>query len=288
VIGLFWVYAGVDPPTAITLRRKASAGPTDAKSVEAEIFALINADRKRHGLYPLKRHTGADAIARAHSYDMLRSGFVGHVSPTTGKPSDRVRGAGLPSPVVLENVAKSYSARDAEEGLMASPAHRASILNAAVTHVGVGVVVYSAPDEAPSYLVTQLFLRLAPPADPARAAAAILRRINEWRREKGLRRLDKDRELATLARRACEKRLRRGASPEAVASELDRDLDALGGRFELVATLFSVVAAPELIPRSSEFIDRRFDAAGVGAAAGDRSAEGTDGLCVIVLLGKRR
>ena len=107
-------------------------------------------------------------MARAHSADMLAHGFVGHISPTTGSAADRLRRAHIDAARILENVARAYSPGEAERGLMASPGHRANVLDREATHLGIGVAVGPPQKDggATALLVTQLFIR---PPDPVGA-----------------------------------------------------------------------------------------------------------------------
>ena len=72
---------------------------------------------------------------------MAEHDFVGHVSPRTGTALDRVRAAGLQPELILENVGRAYSAQEAESGFMASPGHRANVLEAKARKIGVGVAL---------------------------------------------------------------------------------------------------------------------------------------------------
>jgi uncharacterized protein YkwD len=87
---------------------------------------------------------------------MAGNHFVAHVSPTTGDAANRVHRAGLKAALVTENVGEAYGARQAHAGFMASPGHRANVINPQLTHVGIGVVV---PREGrgSSLFITQLF-----------------------------------------------------------------------------------------------------------------------------------
>jgi hypothetical protein len=102
------------------------------------------------------------AVARTHSQDMSDRGFFGHVSPTTGTPDDRLRGAHLLYAVRGENVALAASARDAHESLMQSPGHRELMLTPDFTHVGIGAVVRSDSAGSARVYVTMEFVREKP------------------------------------------------------------------------------------------------------------------------------
>jgi uncharacterized protein YkwD len=164
---------------------------------------LLNADRGRFGLPPLQRDADLDAIARAHSEDMRSRGFVGHVSPTTGGPSDRIKAAGWKAAISAENVALNRSLWDAEAGLLRSLGHRRNILSSQLTHVGLGAV-----RQGPNWYVTQLFALPPPRIDDIPAARQTLRDV-----------LAKARKAAGVKRLRVRKTLRRVAQREARRAE---------------------------------------------------------------------
>ncbi|MBX3268886.1 MAG: CAP domain-containing protein [Sandaracinaceae bacterium] len=129
---------------------------------EQQMLARINSMRAAQGLPLLVRHEALDAAARAHCADMARQQQLTHVSSTTGTPADRVRAAGVTASTVAENVALHRTSAEAHEALVASDAHRANMLSADVTHVGVA----SLPTDRGHY-VTQLFAQVGPSAPPA-------------------------------------------------------------------------------------------------------------------------
>ena len=58
------------------------------------VFCLVNAQRARHGLRPL-RHSGRLAkVARIHARDIVRYQFIGHDSPAHGSLLQRVKRSG--------------------------------------------------------------------------------------------------------------------------------------------------------------------------------------------------
>jgi uncharacterized protein YkwD len=155
VLGNFPIFCGVSPPTDLSAYDEDDSENVDPAEAEQELTALINQARQAAGLKPLVWDNRLAAIARAHSRDMVTNNFIAHVSPTTGDAVARVKRAGLnPSPV-LENVGQEGGAEKAHRGFMASPAHRANILNKKITRVGIGVVMKSGGG-APLH-VTELF-----------------------------------------------------------------------------------------------------------------------------------
>jgi uncharacterized protein YkwD len=156
VLANFPVYCGVDPPVDLSAYDEEEGDEQDPAGAEQEMFALINNERLAAGVPPLAWDDRLAAIARSHSRDMASNRFVAHVSPTSGDAAARVRRAGLTTRLVTENVGEAYGARQAHSGFMASPGHRANVINRQLTHIGIGVVV---PREGRgnSLLITQLF-----------------------------------------------------------------------------------------------------------------------------------
>jgi uncharacterized protein YkwD len=104
------------------------------------VFEMINQARGDAGLARLTRDVGLEKIALGHAREMSTLRYAAHRSPTTGMISDRANQARLKWRRVGENVALNQTAFSAHQSLMDSPAHRANVLDAGFTHVGVGVV----------------------------------------------------------------------------------------------------------------------------------------------------
>ena len=77
------------------------------------------------------RSTDADSLAIAHSKRMCNNGNLDHKGF-----GDRARRLGLPA---AENVAYAKTDRQAFNGWMNSPGHKANMLNPAYDNVGVGI-----------------------------------------------------------------------------------------------------------------------------------------------------
>jgi hypothetical protein len=108
--------------------------------------------------------------------------FFGHVSPTTGSTDDRYRRSGVVVAAFGENVAEADSAETAFDGLMESPGHRANMLSAQFTHVGIAAVSIDAQQLA----FTLIFGRRASPATMPRTTAQVDAAFLELRAKKGL------------------------------------------------------------------------------------------------------
>lgn len=193
------VTVGSAPPTQWTGRYPPDESHVETAEAAAElVYALIDADRARFGLPPLQRDRVLDQVARGHSADMERSGFFGHVSPTTGSVGDRLEDAGYKALGFAENVARNTSLWAAEVGLMRSLGHRKNILSTHNTHVGVAAVP-SAEDGRRTWFVTQVFARPVVAVDVNAARERILDRIDQVREAAGLAPLQEDPRVQLVA-----------------------------------------------------------------------------------------
>jgi uncharacterized protein YkwD len=117
---------------------------------------LINADRRRFQLAPVALNERLSQMAQGHSEDMKQHRFFAHTSPTTGSLEDRAKAIGIKPMTLGENIAVSGSLTEAEEGLMASPAHRSMILDPQMQVVGIGITLSDPGERGPvRYWVTQ-------------------------------------------------------------------------------------------------------------------------------------
>ncbi len=109
-------------------------------TAETRMLQLVNDERARAGLPPLKHDDGLAATAREHARDMLARGYFAHADPEGRTPSDRLRTAGVPFAVTGENLALAPTLELAHRGLMDSPGHRANLLSPEFTRAGIGVL----------------------------------------------------------------------------------------------------------------------------------------------------
>ena len=111
-------------------------------SYEAEVIRLVNEIRRENGLNPLTANWELYRVARYKSQDMADNRYFSHTSPTYGSPFQMIKAFGLSYRTAGENIAMGYSTPQAVvDGWMNSSGHRANILNASYTQIGVGYVV---------------------------------------------------------------------------------------------------------------------------------------------------
>jgi uncharacterized protein YkwD len=127
------LYVGIPEPAATAV----SGAVVEPEQAEPRLLDLLNRARAAAGVAPLRVDAELRTLAQAHTEDMVSHEFVSHVSPNTGSPQDRARRAGLLISAFGENVATAATPEVVHEGLMSSPGHRANMLRAEFTHVGI-------------------------------------------------------------------------------------------------------------------------------------------------------
>lgn len=129
--------------------------PTVSDSVlnyESEVIRLVNVIRSQNGLKPLATNWELSRVARYKSQDMADKKYFSHTSPTYGSPFDMMRSFGIYYRTAGENIAYGQrTPKEVVDAWMNSSGHRANILNASYTQIGVGFV-------SNSYYWTQMFM----------------------------------------------------------------------------------------------------------------------------------
>lgn len=108
-------------------------------SYENEVIRSVNEIRVKNGLHALTTNWELSRIARYKSEDMADNGYFSHTSPTYGTPFQMIRAFGLTFQSAGENIAYGQTSPQAVvNSWMNSSGHRANILNASYTQIGVG------------------------------------------------------------------------------------------------------------------------------------------------------
>lgn len=117
-----------------------NAGST-ASAYEREVIRLVNVERAKYGVAALQEDALLTRTARMKSQDMRDKGYFDHNSPTYGTPFQLMKSQGVTYRTAGENIAMGYRTPEAVvNAWMNSPGHRANILNASYTKLGVGYV----------------------------------------------------------------------------------------------------------------------------------------------------
>jgi uncharacterized protein YkwD len=143
-------------PSALAARACESANSTPAKAAKRTMvratLCVLNAERERHGLRPLKLNKRLSRAARRHADDMARHNYFAHDSLGGRSFVDRIRQTGYLRDAnrwwVGENLAWGTHGQSAPRAVtrmwMDSPGHRANILSTSFSEVGIGLA-YGAP-----------------------------------------------------------------------------------------------------------------------------------------------
>ncbi len=107
--------------------------------ITQEVVKLVNIERQKAGLTPLKIDQELSKVAMLKSEDMKKKGYFSHTSPTYGTPFDMLKQFNIKYTTAGENIAKGQKTAEAVvDAWMNSDGHRRNILSKSFTHIGVG------------------------------------------------------------------------------------------------------------------------------------------------------
>jgi len=116
---------------------------------ENRMLVLVNKVRQQNGLHTLQMDPILQEAARQHSLDMYHRHYFSHLTPEPDakSPFDRMRGLQARFVTAGENIALAPDVDQAYQSLLASPDHRANLLNPDFKCVGMGVYRASGYEE---------------------------------------------------------------------------------------------------------------------------------------------
>jgi uncharacterized protein YkwD len=119
--------------------------PPVNRAWELEFIRLLNEERARHGLHPLREHPLLTLAARRHAYDVginqVPRGpeYCSHTGTDGTEPWHRAEWAGYPGHFEGEAIScGKHDVASAVQGLLNSPPHRAFLLSPIPVEIGVG------------------------------------------------------------------------------------------------------------------------------------------------------
>ena len=105
-----------------------------------EVLNLVNEERAKYNVAPLKWDDSLAALAESHCEDMIDRNFFAHNTPDGQTPFDRMKAAGKTYSSAGENIAAGQSSpQNVMDSWMNSPGHRKNILNPDFEYIGVGL-----------------------------------------------------------------------------------------------------------------------------------------------------
>jgi uncharacterized protein YkwD len=125
-------------PTAVSAARTAQDFTVAANEYDA--FLLLNQQRTANGMGQLRLNSALTTAARAYAMRMAQENFLSHTSPDGGTLAQRIDAVPYPLPVWEGEALSAYGPdpTNSVNGLMISPVHRAVLLDARLTDVGIG------------------------------------------------------------------------------------------------------------------------------------------------------
>jgi uncharacterized protein YkwD len=141
----------VSVPSASAAGACSAANATAVKAGKRALvratLCVLNAERARHRMRPLRLNHKLSRAAQRHSRAMARHRFFSHTSLSGASFVDRIRSTGYLSGAngwyVGENIAYGSGDRSSPRSIgiawMKSPPHRANILSSSFREVGIGL-----------------------------------------------------------------------------------------------------------------------------------------------------
>jgi uncharacterized protein YkwD len=131
-------------PAATNTSQVAAVADANLSAYENQVLALINTLRAQNGLGSLVAVQSLTNIARSRSADMLARNYFSHYAPEGKNIFNYLRESGIPYSYGGENLAHSTPANAGSPDVfmhawLSSPTHRANILRAEYTKIGIGV-----------------------------------------------------------------------------------------------------------------------------------------------------
>ena len=118
-----------------------TAGTDSQLRIELEVIQLVNVQREKAGLQPLRKNDQLMTVAKVKSQDMVDEHYFSHTSPVYGTPSELMNYHDVTYRRSGENIATGQrTAEIVVNAWMDSPGHRANILNPDFNQIGVGAV----------------------------------------------------------------------------------------------------------------------------------------------------
>lgn len=107
---------------------------------EAQMFSLVNKERREMGIAELVWDPQIVTVSRAHSRDMWERRYFSHINPDGEDPGERLSGGGVEYGLAGENIALAPTVSLAHQGLMNSEGHRRNMLDPNFRKIGIGVI----------------------------------------------------------------------------------------------------------------------------------------------------
>jgi Cysteine-rich secretory protein family len=137
LIGLLILEAGYFIQTTVVFKKTNFL----ASVLPGVLVSLTNTDRMKESLEPLSTDPVLEKAAQLAAEDMAKNGYFAHVSPDGKDPWYWLAQVGYKYSLGGQNLAVQFSdSQDVETAWLNSPTHRANIMKARYTHIGIATI----------------------------------------------------------------------------------------------------------------------------------------------------
>lgn len=169
---------------------------TPEGALEYEMLTLTNQYRALQGLYALVPDEKLIKIAREHSLEMARQGFISHELPSGDLHARMSRGS-FDYEIARENIAASSSVTIAQSAFVESAPHKRNLLSSDIERIGIGIIRCPPPRDKQLF-ITQIFANPRSQYKTEAVQEMVLRSVDDLRKS-GAGPLVPDRLLERLA-----------------------------------------------------------------------------------------
>ena len=121
---------------------------------ENELLNLINNEREKNNLQPLKIDEELQNVARLKAQDLVENNYFSHISPVYGTPFEMLKNNQISYKTASENIAGNPSVSEALKSFLNSDSHKQNILSNDYNYTGLAVV----DSIAYGKIIVQLFI----------------------------------------------------------------------------------------------------------------------------------
>jgi uncharacterized protein YkwD len=260
----------------------ASTGPIDPAAAEKKLADTLNGDRTGANLKALNVSGPLSDIARALAEKQAAGKAVSGSDLTSMMKEKEIQ-----APNILENAARAFSVDEAYAKLSDSPSDRANEMSPDVTDLGIGVAKGGDLGGKPTIIVTVLYIKTLPPADPVAAKTKLYDAIAKKRAEAKADEVAKDDTLDSVAQKYAD-------AAAANSGQVPKDKET-----EIMAPLYkNAMVVNQMggwVPDEAGVLEQansgtplaKGKLVGVGVASGKSVQYGKNSLYIVIMVGTR-
>lgn len=141
------LHTPVRQPTVTRVAPIAAPAQAAPRRLANDLLELINVDRQRFRLAPVRAARPLAQVALLHSLDMAKNDYVSHFTLRGTSPASRIEVAGIQFQMAGENLGMDAGYSDEkmlqriDVAMLNSPEHRANLLRPGFGRVGIGIAL---------------------------------------------------------------------------------------------------------------------------------------------------